>query len=224
MIWGYIDIHKLHPKFDLFHERFDQIQREFRENVDKLQWITWSDDRAHAEGSGYTPVGAPLIGLQTETQEQLPAAHMFYDWEDGLRATPNIDLVPTLVRTLRDCGITRRASITKMEPRSKIPLHRDGDPNPPGGIVMRAIFGLDVPVEDGKKCYVMIRNRPKKDWDVREIKNGSIAVFQPNNIHAVINQLNGIRYTLIFDTVIWFEDFPECIKSCRTTGVWANLD
>ena len=52
MIWGYIDIHKLHPKFDIIYDNFDQIQKEFREGLDRLQWITWSDDRAHAEGSG----------------------------------------------------------------------------------------------------------------------------------------------------------------------------
>ena len=224
MIWGYIDIHKLHPKFDIIYDNFDQIQKEFREGLDRLQWITWSDDRAHAEGSGYVPVGAPLIGLKSEFQEQLPAQKHLWDWEDGLVATDNIHLVPTLVKCLRECGITRRASITKMEPNSKIPLHRDGDPNPPDGIVMRGIMGLDVPTEEGKKCYIMIRNRPKKDWDVKTIKDRSIAVFQPNNIHGVVNQLNGVRYTLCFDTVVRFQDFPDAVKSCRTTGVWANLD
>ena len=72
MIHGFIDLYKLHPKFDLFNERFDQIQKEFRENLDQLEFIAWHDDRAHQEGSGYVPVGAPLIGLQSEKQEQLP--------------------------------------------------------------------------------------------------------------------------------------------------------
>lgn len=224
MIQGFIDLYKLHPKFDLFNERFDQIQKEFRENLDQLEFIAWHDDRAHQEGSGYVPVGAPLIGLQSEKQEQLPVWNKMYDWKDGLRAHKNIELVPTLVQTLLDCGITRRASITKMQPKSKIPLHRDGDPNPPGGIILRGIVGLDVPEEEDKRCYLMVRNRPKKDWDTKDICNKSVAVFQPNHIHAVVNQLSGIRYTLCFDTVVWFENYPEIVASCRTTGVWANLD
>ena len=41
---------------------------------------------------------------------------------------------------------------------------------------------------------------------MKTIKDRSIAVFQPNNI-GVVNQLNGVRYTLCFDTVVKFEDF-----------------
>ena len=149
--------------------------------------------------------------------------HDFYE-KDGLRTHKNVNWVPTLTKTLQDIGITRRASIASMKPKAKIPLHRDGDPNPPDGIVLRGIIGLDVPVEEGKKCYIMVRDRPKKTWHTREIKNQSICLFQPNAIHSVINQLNGWRYVVLFDTVVWFEDYPEVVKSCRTTGCWANLD
>ena len=147
----------------------------------------------------------------------------FYE-DDTLRIHKNVNWVPTLTKTLQDIGITRRASIASMKPKAKIPLHRDGDPNPPDGIVLRGIIGLDVPVEEGKKCYIMVRDRPKKTWQTREIKNQSVCLFQPNAIHSVINQLNGWRYVVLFDTVVWFEDYPEVVKSCRTTGCWANLD
>ena len=173
------------------------------------------------------PVAAPLYGEVEEEQEQLcmieQFGHDFYE-KDGLRTHKNVNWVPTLTKTLQDIGITRRASIASMKPKAKIPLHRDGDPNPPDGIVLRGIIGLDVPVEEGKKCYIMVRDRPKKTWQTREIKNQSVCLFQPNAIHSVINQLNGWRYVVLFDTVVWFEDYPEVVKSCRTTGCWANLD
>ena len=91
-------------------------------------------------------------------------------------------------------------------------------------VAFNMLCGLDVPVEEGKKCYIMVRDRPKKSWHTREIKNQSVCLFQPNAIHSVINQLNGWRYVVLFDTVVWFENYPEIVKSCRTTGVWANLD
>ena len=45
----------------------------------------------------------------------------------------------------------------------------------------------------------------------------------PNAIHSVINQLNGWRYVVLFDTVVWFEDYPEVVKSCRTTETGQTL-
>jgi len=162
-----------------------------------------------------------------QEQEQLSMIEQFgkdFYEKDGLRTHKNVNWVPTLTKTLQDIGITRRASIASMKPKAKIPLHRDGDPNPPDGILLRGIIGLDVPVEEGKKCYIMVRDRPKKTWQTREIKNESVCLFQPNAIHSVINQINGWRYVVLFDTVVWFENYPEVVKSCRTTGVWANLD
>tara|TARA_B100001287_G_scaffold270859_1_gene270244 strand:+ start:12 stop:716 length:705 start_codon:yes stop_codon:yes gene_type:complete len=227
-IWGFVDVHKLHPKFDLIHERFNDIQKEFRDNINDIQFGHWYDDVAHDKNGGvYNPVAAPLYGEIEEEQEQLcmieQFGHDFYE-KDGLRTHKNVNLVPTLTKTLQDVGITRRASIASMKPKAKIPLHRDGDPNPPDGIVLRGIIGLDVPVEEGKQCYIMVRDRPKKTWHTREIKNQSVCLFQPNAIHSVINQLNGWRYVVLFDTVVWFENYPEIVRSCRTTGVWANLD
>tara|TARA_B100001989_G_scaffold69006_1_gene46881 strand:+ start:568 stop:1257 length:690 start_codon:yes stop_codon:yes gene_type:complete len=227
-IWGFVDVHKLHPKFDLIHERFNDIQKEFRDNINDIQFGHWYDDVAHDKNGGvYNPVAAPLYGEIEEEQEQLcmieQFGHDFYE-KDGLRTHKNVNLVPTLTKTLQDIGITRRASIASMKPKAKIPLHRDGDPNPPDGIVLRGIIGLDVPVEEGKQCYIMVRDRPKKTWHTREIKNQSVCLFQPNAIHSVINQLNGWRYVVLFDTVVWFENYPEIVRSCRTTGVWANLD
>jgi len=225
-IWGFVDVYKLHPKFDLIHKNFDIIQKEFRANLEQLQFGNWYDD-AHWDGNAYNPVAAPLFGEIEERQEQLCMIEQFesgmFTWK-GLNAHQNINWVPTLAQTLIDVGITRRASIASMKPKAKIPLHRDGDPNPPDGITLRGIIGLDVPVEEGKRCYIMVRDRPKKTWHTRDIKNESVCLFQPNAIHSVINQINGWRYVVLFDTVVRFQDYPELVSTCRSTGVWANLD
>ena len=227
-IWGFMDVYKLHPKFDLILDRFDTIQKEFKDNLEDIQFGHWYDDFAHSKSGGiYNPVAAPLYGELDQEQEQLSMIEQFgkdFYEKDGLRTHKNVNWVPTLTQTLQDIGITRRASIASMKPKAKIPLHRDGDPNPPDGILLRGIIGLDVPVEEGKKCYIMVRDRPKKTWQTRDIKNKSVCLFQPNAIHSVINQINGWRYVVLFDTVVWFENYPEVVKSCRTTGVWANLD
>ena len=223
-----MDVYKLHPKFDLLLDRFDTIQKEFKDNLEHIQFGHWYDDFAHSKSGGiYNPVAAPLYGELDQEQEQLSMIEQFgkdFYEKDGLRTHKNVNWVPTLTKTLQDIGITRRASIASMKPKAKIPLHRDGDPNPPDGILLRGIIGLDVPVEEGKKRYIMVRDRPKKTWQTREIKNESVCLFQPNAIHSVINQINGWRYVVLFDTVVWFENYPEVVKSCRTTGVWANLD
>ena len=223
-----MDVYKLHPKFDLILDRFDTIQKEFKDNLEDIQFGHWYDDFAHSKSGGiYNPVAAPLYGELDQEQEQLSMIEQFgkdFYEKDGLRTHKNVNWVPTLTKTLQDIGITRRASIASMKPKAKIPLHRDGDPNPPDGILLRGIIGLDVPVEEGKKCYIMVRDRPKKTWQTRDIKNKSVCLFQPNAIHSVINQINGWRYVVLFDTVVWFENYPEVVKSCRTTGVWANLD
>ena len=223
-----MDVYKLHPKFDLLLDRFDTIQKEFKDNLENIQFGHWYDDFAHSKSGGiYNPVAAPLYGELDQEQEQLSMIEQFgkdFYEKDGLRTHKNVNWVPTLTKTLQDIGITRRASIASMKPKAKIPLHRDGDPNPPDGILLRGIIGLDVPVEEGKKCYIMVRDRPKKTWQTREIKNESVCLYQPNAIHSVKNQINGWRYVVLFDTVVWFENYPEVVKSCRTTGVWANLD
>ena len=177
-----MDVYKLHPKFDLILDRFDTIQKEFKDNLEHIQFGHWYDDFAHSKSGGiYNPVAAPLYGELDQEQEQLSMIEQFgkdFYEKDGLRTHKNVNWVPTLTKTLQDIGITRRASIASMKPKAKIPLHRDGDPNPPDGILLRGIIGLDVPVEEGKKCYIMVRDRPKKTWHTRDIKNKSICLFQ----------------------------------------------
>ena len=69
-IWGFMDVHKLHPKFDLIHERFDDIQKEFKDNLEHIQFGHWYDDFAHSQSGGvYNPVAAPLYGEIEEEQE-----------------------------------------------------------------------------------------------------------------------------------------------------------
>ena len=141
IVWGFMDAYKLHPKFDLIHERFDAIQKEFRDNIEHIQFGHWYDDFAHSKSGGiYNPVAAPLYGEVDQKQEQLSMIEQFgkdFYEEDGLRTHKNVNWVPTLTKTLQEIGITRRASIASMKPQAKIPLHRDGDPNPPDGILLR---------------------------------------------------------------------------------------
>ena len=146
IVWGFMDVHKLHPKFDLIHERFGDIQKEFRDNLEHIQFGHWYDDFAHSKSGGvYNPVAAPLYGEMDQEQEQLCMLEQFDDSyeHNGLRTWKNVNWVPTLTKTLQEIGITRRASIASMKPHAKIPLHRDGDPNPPDGILLRGIIGLD---------------------------------------------------------------------------------
>ena len=42
-------------------------------------------------------------------------------------------------------------------------------------------------------------------------------------IKTVTVSKTGAQFVL-FDTVVLFEDYPEVVKSCRTTGCWANSD
>ena len=34
-VWGFMDVYKLHPKFDLILDRFDIIQKEIKGAIDK---------------------------------------------------------------------------------------------------------------------------------------------------------------------------------------------
>ena len=77
IVWGFMDAYKLHPKFDLIHERFDTIQKEFRDNIEHIQFGHWYDDFAHSKSGGvYNPVAAPLYGEIDQKQEQLSMIDM----------------------------------------------------------------------------------------------------------------------------------------------------
>ena len=78
IVWGFMDVHKLHPKFDLIHERFGDIQKEFRDNLEHIQFGHWYDDFAHSKSGGvYNPVAAPLYGEIDQKQEQLSMIEQF---------------------------------------------------------------------------------------------------------------------------------------------------
>jgi len=67
---------------------------------------------------------------------------------------------------------------------------------------LRTLWGLDVPVEEGKSSVFQMKNSETGDVETREFKNGGIYAFWPKTTHRVENNMSQSRAVLAVDIFV----------------------
>lgn len=158
---------------DSLRSQYEVIRDEYDRNKASLSW-----QNMHWE-AGYN--------LQNEARD--------IGWKVVPLINKNVysSSLPILVKTLKDIG-TRRAGLLSLDPGRELPWHKDYDePNDDGTTVIRVLWGLDVPIQEGRKSYIEFRN------DVEIFRNNGIVMFSSLSEHRVVNELTEKRIMIGFD-------------------------
>ncbi len=204
---GFLDeMFELLPRLKILQDNYIQLRDEFRAALPHLEWVNWGADSEDDTGyygekqvanhNGYWK-NVPLYGQGEEFMSTQVTSERR---TDGIVEHPhNCEVLSNFVAHCRKANCVKRVGINVLEPGEQIPPHTDRDPNPPNGYLIRGLWGLDVPEEPGKKCFLALRNPCTNKLEVRHFKNNHFMFFWGYNHHAVYNTLTKPRYVLVVD-------------------------
>lgn len=210
----FYSVDEINPKLNLLYEKYDEIQKEFSENVDKLVWINWGASTGYSGHNTTAYDGWKVAALYTEIKDTADLSmslaiknlHMFEsrygqklypDFEKKIIMCHNAKYLPTLVDTFYKCGITKRIGISVVYPGKDIKWHTDPDPEIGNNAIIRGLWGLDVKEKENKNSYICLGE--ENDYQKRYFKNNEFIFFWGRINHKVENTLDSPRYVVCFD-------------------------
>lgn len=161
-----MDIDSLRTKYEAIRDEYDRNKASL--SWQNMHWEAGYNLQNEARDIGWKVV--PLINRNTYS-----------------------DSLPILVNALKEIG-TRRAGLLSLEPGAELPWHKDYDePNDGNNIVIRVLWGLDVPIQEGRKSFIEFRN------GVEIFQNNELVMFSSLEEHRVFNGLSERRIVVGFD-------------------------
>lgn len=202
----FIDEKSINPNLQILRERFDEIHKEFINNIDKLFWFNWGADAGYYAENDIAYRGwkvAPLYGLKEDiitenSKDRLKRYSGFIKIENDLIKTNNTNVLPILTQSLLDSGVRKRVGISVVQPGREILWHVDPDPEKYSSHIIRGLWGLDVKEEEGKESFIYLKDKTQK----RVFKNNESVFFWGRTVHKVENNLSSPRYMICFDTEV----------------------
>lgn len=202
---GFVDYRRLCPELEEISNSFPQIKQEYEANKHLLKWSTMHWDIGYSgSNQGIADVGwntSVLLGdvFTEKDREMWKGKNISTRRENKTVIFENADLLPTLRDILIETNSTTRAALTSLEPSKELPWHKDWDPCPPDSVVIRILWGLDVPVEKDKNCFMEIKTTSGLQHEVFEDNKPFMFWSQCN--HRVVNNLTKKRIVVGFDVI-----------------------
>lgn len=208
----------INPNLTLLNDHFEEIHEEFVNAKNQLISIDWGGDLGYYPRSINHPELSqtnnnnpyrdwrvmPLYGKSKDIMVQNQGASYLdavATLEDGLiKHKYNVNKLPKLTEVLIKSGITKRVGISHLVPGKEIPWHIDPDPEYHSVKIIRGLFGIDVPAEEGKEAFLEIKG--KDGVEKIKFENNKFILFHGRALHRVQNNLSGIRYCICFDTEV----------------------
>jgi hypothetical protein len=213
----FLDLETVNPKLKILQSNFEKIQSEFLANKDKIFAIDWgaelgyyvleykenSSSNDKSLGSVYKGWKvAPLYGSINDMDGINNSLNKYKDLVEIdnsiVKVKHNTRMLPTLTKTLLECDVVKRVGITILEPGKKIEWHIDPDPEKPGLAIIRGLWGLDVPEEEGRESFLALKEKNQK----QVFKNNEFVLFWGRSRHKAVNNLTQPRYMVCFDTEV----------------------
>lgn len=205
---------EINPKLKLIDERFDEIRQEFLENRHKLVWTNWHGSTGYLGDRAAAYAGWQVAAIFAEVSDNADLTKQHYidnidvlesnfgmklylDEENELGFSQNRDVLPILTETLLEAGVKKRGAIGVVAPGKEIKWHIDPDPEVGNNAIIRGLWGLDVPVEEGKSSYLCFG---QPEYHIRKtFKNNEPVFFYGRIPHCVVNELSAPRYVIVLD-------------------------
>lgn len=92
----------------------------------------------------------------------------------------NSDFLPTLVETLKEIQTLNVCGINILDSGMSLNWHNDDDYHT-GVPTLRVLWGLDVPIEEGKESIIQMRDEFSEEVETKTFKNNEFYCFWSKN-------------------------------------------
>jgi hypothetical protein len=197
---------KLYHHLKYFFMYFDEIKNEYEENKHLIDWRPMHWDIGYVGEQGHLPpekeIGwnvAPVLGTA-------------FTKDRSILYGPNSKLLPNLTKLCEMTKVTTRVGILSVDPGSTLDWHKDDDnPSWKKHMILRILWGLDVPVEEGKEAFIEVEST--QGIEKKIFKNNEMAIFSSHSKHRVVNNLSQKRIVLGFDIIASLKHLNEVINT-----------
>lgn len=207
----FFDLDQINPGLSILNERFEEIQKEFKDNKDKIIFINFGGEVGYYMKDEIAYKGwkvAPLYADINDVAQVNGGLERFGNLteidKDLIKFKTNVGILPILTQTLLDSGIIKRVGISVVYPGKEIAWHMDPDPEKPRLAIIRGLFGLDIVEEEGKESFIYLKDS-ENNIEKRVFKNNEFVFFWGGIKHKVENNLSEPRYMICFDTEVPYE-------------------
>jgi hypothetical protein len=204
----FVDYKSVYPKLEILSLNFPKIREEYLANKNNLEFKDFTAEQE--EYISKNKKGYPIT-LQSyftaKAKAQTPGWHLAGVYGGGVYHPFNIRFLPFLRSVLSEIGNVSVCGINILDPGISLDWHNDDDYST-GFPTLRTLWGLDVPVEEGKSSVFQMKNSETGDVETREFKNSGIYAFWPKTIHRVENNMTQPRTVLAVDIFVDKEMVP----------------
>jgi len=196
----FIDYTIVNSKLTLLEERFDCIREEYLSNKEKLEFKDFTKQQDHhisEVGKGY-PIGVMSYFTAENKQKNSKGWHMAAILYGEVTYDRNSRFLPILTNTLKEIGGLSVCGINILDPGIQLNWHHDDDYHM-SHPTLRTLWGLDVPIEEGKNSIMQMKNSLTGDVETRNFRNKEVFGFWPKTLHRVENNLTQPRTVLAID-------------------------
>jgi hypothetical protein len=204
----FVDHRLICPELELLSLNFSKIREEYIKNKDNLEFKDFTEEQEEyisKNKKGYPITLASYFTAKLKTQT--PGWHLAAVYGGGVYHPLNAKYLPILRSTLSEIGNVSVCGINILDPGISLDWHNDDDYST-GFPTLRTLWGLDVPVEEGRDSIFQIKNSETGDVETRKFKNNGIYAFWPKTIHRVENNMSQPRTVIAVDIFVDKEMVP----------------
>lgn len=177
--------YEIYPELSLIHDVSEDIIKEVK-NLNET-WTPWPETYLYDKKGSWNVFPIYINYRQGNLEDQWSKYH---------------DKLPTLTAFLKKIPGLRVATLSNMEPNTKLKPHRGWGNH--SNYVLRCHWGIDVPGTD--LCYVSVADSTTMEH-IRYQENGKWLVFDDSKFHYAENMSDKWRTVLILDI-----ERPDYIK------------
>lgn len=199
----FIDYRTVYPRLELLSNNFMKIKQEYLDNKNKLEFKDFTHQQnkfIQEHQKGYPITGLNYVTAQDRNPE-VAGWHMAGILGENIIHPINGYYLPILVKTLLQIDNVSVCGVNILDSGISLDWHNDDDYST-GHPTLRTLWGLDVPVEEGKESIFQMKNEETGEIETREFKNNQIYAFWPKTIHRVENNMTQPRTVLAVDVYV----------------------
>jgi len=195
----FVDYNFFNPRLKLLSDKFDLIKKEYILNRDNLEFkdFTEQQDKNISEyGKGY-PIGVESYFSAPQKTDK-PGWHMAGLLYANYLYNRNSDFLPILTETLKEIQTLNVCAINILDSGVSLKWHNDDDYEE-GVPTLRTLWGLEVPVEDGKQSIIEMKDNLTAEVETKVFKENEFYCFWPSTEHRIENTLSLPRTVVAID-------------------------
>ena len=197
----FLDYKDIVPELERLSDRFDDIHKEFIENKPKLEIRDFTQQQKDYIGKNHRGFPIEFNSYLNAEQTNIETGwHMGAVTYQGIAHPFNSMTLPILTETLLSIPSILVAGINVLGPGSQLNWHNDRDYGGGASNAYRILWGIDVPVEEGRESIFQMMDK-EGNIETQVFENNKFYAFDSNTTHRVENRMSKQRTVIAMDVI-----------------------